>query len=167
MRIAPAPIDDAGFAPYGTLVRRPTLPGRVALEGLRCDDPAGRLHASFTSLDPGSLPVIVPRMERHPHAVQMFVPVAAQRYLALTALGDDRPVMETLRAFLVPGDLGIAYGIGVWHIPMVVLGGPAIFLVLMQRVAPERDEEWHTLVEPIEITGPVPVRVQPPSPEEQ
>jgi hypothetical protein len=37
---------------------------------------------------------------------------------------------------------------------MMVLDGPATFVVLMHRLAPERDEEWHTLAEPIEIAGP-------------
>jgi ureidoglycolate lyase len=154
MRISAQPIDDMHFAPYGTLVRRPALAGRLPLDGLRCNDAAGTLCASLSRLDPGRLPAVVPRMERHPHAVQMFVPVSAERYLAITALGADAPSTETLRAFLVPGDLGIAYGIGVWHIPMTVLDGPATFLVLMHRLASERDEEWHTLAEPIEIAGP-------------
>jgi ureidoglycolate lyase len=154
MRIAAHPIDDIHFAPYGTLVRRPSMAARVPLDDLRCNDPAGTLRASLTRLDPGRLPAVVPRMERHPHAVQMFVPVSAQRYLAVTALGAAAPSAQTLRAFLVPGDLGIAYGIRVWHIPMMVLDGPATFVVLMHRLALERDEEWHTLAEPIEIAGP-------------
>jgi len=56
------------------------------------------------------------------------------------------------RVFLWIGR-GIGYGIGVWHVPMMVLDAPGTFIVLMHRLAPERDEEWHSLAEPIEVAA--------------
>ena len=152
VRIAARPLDDARFARYGTVIRRPSSAGRTAFDGvLGCAHPDGRLRASMSRLDPEPLPKAFPRMERHPHAVQLFLPMAGTCYLAVTALGADAPDLTTLDAFLVPCDVGIAYGIGVWHVPMTVLADPATFLVLMHRVSPELDEDWHTLREPIEV----------------
>lgn len=108
----------------------------------------------MTCLDPTPLPTLLLRMERHPHAVQLFVPVDARRYLAVTALGEHAPDMDTLLAFVIPGDVGIGYGIGVWHVPMMALDAPGTFIVLMQRLMPKQDEEWHSLVEPIEVADP-------------
>lgn len=154
MRLVAGPVDEAGFARYGTLVPLPVSTGRLPLDGLfQCDDPDGTLRASMTRLDPTPLPTLLPRMERHPHAVQLFVPVAVRRYLAVTALGEHAPEMDTLSAFVVPGDVGIAYGIGIWHVPMMVLDAPGTFMVLMQRLTAEQDEEWHSLAEPIEVAG--------------
>ena len=152
MRLVAGPVEEASFARYGTLVRRPVSAGRFALDGLlECDDPDGDLRASITRLDPTPLPTLLPRMERHPHAVQLFVPVEARRYLAVTALGERAPDMNSLSVFVIPGDIGIGYGVGVWHVPMMVLDAPGTFVLLMRRLTPERDEEWHSLAEPIEV----------------
>lgn len=154
MRVIAHALDEARFARYGTVVRRPTSVGRTALdEVLGCAHPDGELRASMSRFEPTLLPKLIPRMERHPHAVQLFVPVSGYRYLAATALGADAPDLATLDAFVVPGDVGIGYGIGVWHVPMMVLADPGVFLVLMHWVSPELDEEWYTLPEPITLAG--------------
>ncbi len=154
MRLLARPLDEARFARYGTVVRRPASPGRTALDGiLGSGPPGGRLRASFSRFEPTPLPTRIPRMERHPKSMQLFLPVTGDRYLVVTALGTDAPDLDTLQAFVVPGDVGIGYGIGVWHVPMMVLAADATFLVLMHRISPESDENWHTLRDPIEVVG--------------
>jgi ureidoglycolate lyase len=152
MIVAAEPFDQARFAPYGFAVPRPASAGRTSLDGmLACARPEGRLGASITRLDPLAAPDSIERMERHAHTAQLFLPLEGSRYLILTALGGDAPDMATLAAWIVPADIGIAYGKGVWHAPMRVLDAPAAFLVLMQRISPSLDEDWHTLGDPVTI----------------
>lgn len=153
MRVTPREFEETRFARYGAVFHRPTSAGRTALdEVLGCAHPEGRIRASLTRLDPQELPLSLPRMERHPFAAQLFVPVSGVRYLAVTALGTDAPDMTTIEAWVIPGDVGIAYGIGIWHVPMIALDGPATFAVLMHRVSPDLDEDWHTLRTPVEVS---------------
>lgn len=155
MRLAPRLLDETRFARYGTVVPRPMSAGRTPLDDvLGCTHPDGRIRASITRVDPAPLPISLPRMERHPNAVQLFLPLSGSQYLAVTGLGADAPDMATLETWIVPGDLGITYGIGVWHVPIIVLSAPATFLVLMHRISPGLDEEWYTLSKPLEVTGP-------------
>lgn len=155
MRILARPLDESGFARYGTVIRRPVVAGRTGLDDvLSCTHPQGRLRASMTRVEPQPLPRTFLRMERHAWATQLFMPLGGRAFLALVALGAESPEPATLAAWVVPADIGIAYRPGVWHVPMTVLGTPASFLVLMHRIAPELDEDWHTLEEPIEVSGP-------------
>ncbi|KAI9511165.1 Allantoicase [Russula earlei] len=68
-------------------------------------------------------------LERHPFTNQAFLPMGQDKdklYLVVVAKNglDDRPDIDTLRAFAARGDQGIVYNTGVWHQPMTVLDGP-------------------------------------------
>lgn len=154
MRLVARDLDEAAFGRYGTVLRRPTSAGRTVLdEVLGCVHPDGRMRASVSRLEPDELPLSLPRMERHPFSMQLFVPVTGNRYLAVTALGADAPDMATIEAWIIPGDVGIVYGVGVWHVPIIALTAPATFLVLMHRVSSDLDEDWYTLRNPLEVSG--------------
>jgi ureidoglycolate lyase len=90
---------------------------------------------------PSCLPITVDRVERHPHARQVFVPLQASRYLVtvMTAATDGRPDPASARAFVVPGTIGVAYREGVWHASMTVLDEEASFAVFMWRGGPDDD----------------------------
>jgi len=51
------------------------------------------------------------------------LPVAARAYLVIVALNgaDDKPDLNTLRAFVASTSQGIAYHAAVWHHPMIAL----------------------------------------------
>ncbi|KAI0315952.1 Allantoicase [Amylostereum chailletii] len=73
--------------------------------------------------------VEVNALERHPHTNQAFIPMgkdAGKRYVVVVGLNspEDKPDLQSLRAFLVRGDQGIVYNKAVWHLPMTVLDGP-------------------------------------------
>ncbi|KAF8635240.1 hypothetical protein AX17_004013 [Amanita inopinata Kibby_2008] len=76
-------------------------------------------------------------LERHPLTNQAFIPMGsgegeealanpADKYLVVVARSgeDDRPDMQTLRAFVATAAQGIVYDAGIWHQPMTVLGKP-------------------------------------------
>jgi ureidoglycolate lyase len=72
-------------------------------------------------------------LEKHPCSTQLFIPMNASRYIALVALGADRPDLGTLAAFVVEGARGISYGPGVWHHPMLTLDAETDFVVLVHE----------------------------------
>jgi len=75
-------------------------------------------------------------LERHPYTNQAFIPMGTgaslsdqlletqgRAYLVVVATNgdDDKPDLETLRAFVAHTGQGIVYNRGVWHHPMVTL----------------------------------------------
>jgi len=79
-------------------------------------------------------------LERHLHTNQAFIPMGpgspsegdqglkktAKGYLVVVAKNgsDDRPDLETMRAFIATSAQGVVYGTGIWHHPMAVLEKP-------------------------------------------
>jgi len=74
-------------------------------------------------------------MERHPYSSQTFFPMDVGAYLVAVCPDDARgqPDVSRLRAFVVPGHLGIHYYPGTWHTGITVLTGQGEFLVLMHE----------------------------------
>jgi ureidoglycolate lyase len=57
----------------------------------------------------------------------------ASRYIALVALGGERPDLATLAAFVAEGPQGISYAPGVWHHPMLALDVETDFVVFVHE----------------------------------
>jgi ureidoglycolate lyase len=141
MRVPCHPLTAQGYAPYGDVVMasphgevgKPANQGTArrfdhlaALADLR----PGRasLNVSVFRCHPRPAgPFAVALLEKHPATTQLFVPMNARRYLALVALGDDRPDLSTLAAFVATGAQGVSYRPGVWHHPMIALDGETDF----------------------------------------
>ncbi|RPA86397.1 ureidoglycolate hydrolase [Ascobolus immersus RN42] len=78
-------------------------------------------------------------LEKHPYTRQAFIPlgvkpgVESPQYVVIVAPDDGKgkPDWSSLKAFLADGSQGIAYGAGVWHSPMVVVGSGAIEFVCL------------------------------------
>ena len=160
----PAPLTQAAFAPYGAVIEAAGTPGQVANDGraLRFDQGAELAHwppARDPSLalylaEPSRLPLTVRYLERHPASCQVFVPMAAARYLVVTAgqAADGGPRLETLRAFVATAAQGVCYGPGIWHYPLVSLGRAATFAMFMWRApAAAEDCEVRRLDVPVEV----------------
>lgn len=127
------PLDREAYAPYGDLlVAGPDGTGRganqgtarvfdrlVRLDNLRADAP---LNVSLFRCAPRTeRPFPVTMLERHPSSAQLFVPMQPARFVAVVALGGDRPDLSTLAAFLVPPGHGVSYRPGTWHHPLIAL----------------------------------------------
>lgn len=134
---------DAGlFAPFGAFIDAPERVGvrrmyndwLAATPGLALQFHTNRVAAS-------SLPLAIDRVERHPHAAQVFLPLDVHRYV-VTVMAPDAagaPDPATALAFLLPPTLGVVYRAGVWHAGITVLDREASFGVLMWRGASDDD----------------------------
>lgn len=142
MTVVARPPDAAAFTPFGTFVDRPAdagtrqmySPWLAPVPGL-----APQFHTNHVRLS--ATPVAINRVERHPHAAQVFLPLDVARYL-VTVLPSDasgQPDVSGALAFVVPGTLGVVYRPGVWHAGIVALDVDASFAVLMWRGAPDDD----------------------------
>lgn len=129
------PLTAAAYALYGhVLMASPEgQPGKEANQGTArrydhlcpiVDHRPGKaaLNVSVFRCAPRAIaPFRVTLLEKHPASTQVFIPMNAQRYLVLVALGGDRPDLATLKAFLATGTQGVSYLPGVWHHPMIAL----------------------------------------------
>ncbi len=153
LKLSADPIEDAAFAPYGQMLSDPGADSRR--------DYAAEIFNGRPGLDidlgltraqpPAQLPIEVTKMERHPLSSQAFLPLDCDRYLVIVAKpqgADGPPDMATLRAFIVPGHVGINYNAGTWHFPLTCLDRPSTFALLMYMDGGPQDEDWHTLEQP-------------------
>ncbi|KAJ1951707.1 hypothetical protein GGI12_006419, partial [Dipsacomyces acuminosporus] len=81
-------------------------------------------------------------LERHPYSSQVFMPIHQQGvcstdpdepcYVVIVAENgpDDKPLLESIRAFAASSTQGINYKANSWHSPMVCIGQRVNFLVL-------------------------------------
>jgi ureidoglycolate lyase len=65
---------------------------------------------------------------------------------------DDRPDLAGLRAFRVPGDVGVHYFADTWHHPLSPLERPATFTVLTFIDHGPGDEEFVPLPQEVLVT---------------
>lgn len=157
--LVPEPITAERFAPFGLLLppRRPSDP-RVELIGeLQNLRATAKPRLGVIALQATSLPLQAVEMERHVHSSQTFVPIAATAYLLLVAPHGPggHPDMAGMRAFQVPGDVGIHYHAGTWHYPMTALGADARFVVMTFVDGTADDEEFIRLPETVRlVVGP-------------
>lgn len=132
------PLTAQGFAPFGTVIEADPATAREINAGFTT-----RFHALATvDVDGAAIlsifrgrerPLSVAMLERHPMGTQAFMPLGGRDWLVVVA---ERPEPAALRAFRARGDQGVQYARGVWHHPLLVLGGPQDFLVI-DRASPE------------------------------
>jgi ureidoglycolate lyase len=151
--LVPHPLTVEAYAPYGRVLMASPRgePGAPANLGtaLRFDDVVDVTNSRGAT---AALKVKVfrsrpvPRerrplalLEKHPCSTQLFIPMNASRYIALVALGGERPDLATLRAFVVEGARGISYGPGVWHHPMLTLDSETDFVVFVHEDGTPQD----------------------------
>jgi len=77
--------------------------------------------------------------ERHRLGSQTFVPLGQGRCLAVVTLGETAPDESAIQAFIVEPGQGITLRRGVWHHPLITLGGADVLVV--ERRAAEVDCE--------------------------
>ena len=129
--------DAAAFEPYGAFLEPPGDAGERAMFGdwLR-PVPGCVQQCHLNRVAPSTLPLKLDRVERHPHAAQLFLPMGeVSRYLVTVMPSDESgaPDPDRAEAFVVPGSLGVVYRPGTWHAGIAVLGGEGSFAVMMWR----------------------------------
>ena len=144
MSVQATAIEAEAYSPYGSVImaaRGDVSPrsanqgtaqqysGLAPFDNLRVSD--APVNVSVFRVAPHThTSVDVRLLEKHPKSTQIFVPMNAQRYVVIVALGEDEPDLSSLRAFMVRPDQAITYHPGVWHHPMVGLDSSTDFVCL-------------------------------------
>ncbi|MEM7776195.1 MAG: ureidoglycolate lyase, partial [Pseudomonadota bacterium] len=149
------PISPEAFAPFGVVLAAPSELGRIYYDqGLANTRRNASASISIAHIaEAQSMPITAVEMERHAFSSQSFIPMDVSRYLVVAAPHDvnGAPDAQRAKAFIVPGDVGITYGVDVWHHPITVLGRPGVFAVQMWRDGTASDEEFVKLERPFRI----------------
>lgn len=129
------------FAPFGSLVEPPAQAGdrQFYSQWLGGAGLSPVFHVNHVR--PTALPVLLSKLECHPHAAQCFMPLDVSRFLVSVApsLPDGSADLGAMQSFLLPGTVGVIYAPGVWHAGISVLDRPGAFAVLMWRGANDDD----------------------------
>lgn len=128
--------DPDAFAPFGAFLAPPSVPGeRAMLTEWSRPAPGLTQQVHLNRVTPTTLPFRLSRVERHPHATQLFLPIGVSRYLVTVMPSDasGAPDPEGALAFVVPGTVGVAYRQGTWHAGIAVLDDEGSFAVVMNR----------------------------------
>ena len=149
------PVTKEAFAPFGLLLPMPA-PGAPRLElssELANRRETAKPRLSLASTAPRALPLKATQMERHVHSSQTFVPIDCASYLVMVAPhgADGLPDIEGLRAFRIPGDVGVHYFADTWHHPLTALERPGSFVVLTFIDGGPGDEQFVDLPRELEI----------------
>lgn len=147
------PATTAPFRPYGHLVSASAVdPVHVnAGTALRYDiaridadtRPGSRLVASVFETAPQALPLVVRLLERHAFSQQAIVAMHSEDFILAVCLDDGQghPDLATLRAFHFTGGGGVVYRRGIWHTPIIGLGGAGRFFVQSWQAGTTEDCE--------------------------
>jgi ureidoglycolate lyase len=109
---------------------------------------------SLAAVNAKTLPLTAVELERHWFSSQAFIPYNCDSYLVIVAPhgADGMPNAAALKAFRVPGDIGINYHANTWHHPLTALESAACFVVLTFIDGSESDEQFVQLSDPILIS---------------
>ena len=144
-------LSEQDFAPFGGFIDKPHITGErrfhSAWLGADNGDCAPVLHTNRIAAS--QCPVLLESLEHHPHAAQVFIPLDVSRYLVVVAPSDEQgqPVISGLRAFVMPGSVGVVYRAGIWHAGARVLDREGSFAVLMWRGS--KTDDVHLAIEPV------------------
>ena len=98
---------------------------------------------------PRGLPLKVELLERHPLSSQLFSPLGGADWLIVVApAGGLDP--DAIVAFRARPNQAVNYRRGVWHHPLIALGGESDFLVI-DRCGEGADLDIERLAEPLLI----------------
>ncbi|AOK29449.1 MULTISPECIES: ureidoglycolate lyase [Burkholderia] len=133
------PLTRAAFAPFGDVIETdgtkhfPINGGTTTrfhdLARVDVGDGGGRPLVNLFRGQPRALPFAVTMLERHPLGSQAFLPLSDKPYLVVVAPAGDLDPAK-IRAFVTRGWQGVNYAKGVWHHPLIALGGLSDFIVV-------------------------------------
>jgi ureidoglycolate lyase len=114
------PLEERGFAPFGQIIGDGVSPPVYEGDGLRSwrldFDVAGRTELMVIRYD--HRPLTFSKLERHLDVTQSFIALggAASVMVVAPPTGTDEvPRPDDIRAFHIPGEVGIMLWRGIWH----------------------------------------------------
>ncbi len=142
--LIPEIISKQKFKTYGDLIEKPLFGNRTDfVANLQKSDEAKNQSVSVTRLEFSKEPIFIDLLERHLHTSQTFFPLDVEKYLIVVAPDKlNQPDLEKIKAFIVPGTMGINYYLGTWHSPLQVLDRSGVFAILMYLLDSDRDQQW-------------------------
>ena len=146
-RIQIQPITAEDFSPFGTLLT--ARPGCARLNfaaPVNNFRPNAKANLAIVRPPVAVMPCCVTLMERHAYSTQAFMPLGGVRALLFVAPGGDAgPDLTQARAFAVPGDIGISYHVGTWHMGMALLDQPGSMAMLVHEDGSAADTEFRVI----------------------
>ena len=158
VRLIAQPLDAAAFAPFGHVVPRADAALRTIvrpISGVQNRRPGvAELRLAWFAVPASVWPMTARLMERHRFSTQSFVPCGSARWLVLVAPHSPGggPDPTAAKAFVATGAHAVTLLPDTWHHPLTVLE-TAHFTVLTALADDANDEEFHTLSEPIVVSG--------------
>lgn len=118
MKLQVLPLSQEAFSAYGDVIETQQRDFFHINNGLveRYHDLAlveileqDRTLISINRAQPANLPLTIHELERHPLGTQAFIPMKGEVFVVVVALGDDKPDLSTLRAFITIVTSGITH----------------------------------------------------------
>jgi ureidoglycolate lyase len=143
IRVKLEAISREAFAPFGEIIdAKPDMSRRNHVAPVMNLRPHATANLCVVRPPVVGFPLIIQEMERHPFSTQAFLPLSGVPYLLVVAPADEAgPDLSQLRAFQVPGDRGISYGVGVWHTGMALIGQPGGMAMLVHEDGSAEDTQ--------------------------
>ncbi len=139
-KINPAPLTPGSFSTFGDVIETKDRTGFEINEGttLRFDDLAeidvsdggGKAVVSIFRGQPRSFPFEIRMLERHPLGSQTFIPLSGRTYFVVVAEQKDSGSPGRMHCFLATKSQGVNYRKGIWHHPLIAVGGVSDFVVI-------------------------------------
>ena len=144
------------LAPWGQVLASNGDPAQRDEYAASTDNLRGHAKLNITFMRVANRAPLVKAIERHPHSMQLFVPMNGARYLAVVcpALPDGGPDIGKIRAFVADGGQAVNYDAGAWHGPLCVLDRPGDFTMIRHDDGGPEDTELVMLDEAIEVELP-------------
>lgn len=135
--LRPTPINPADFARYGAVLDKATAHAYPINDGYATrydrlaitDITDGHAQIAIFAAKPRAYPCVVDMLERHPLATQAFYPLQPHPWHAIVCAGET-PTAERLRAFTIPGNIGVQYHRNIWHYPLLIRAARQEFLIV-------------------------------------
>ena len=140
MNLIPKPLTQKAFEAFGDVI------GTEGKENITINDGFAQKYFNICTLDANEqggksalhlyvakkreFPLRINMLEKHPFFSQAFMPRSHQPFIAVVALGADKPDLSTLKAFITNGNQGVHYSRGIWHFPLLSLEEAEQFIVL-------------------------------------
>lgn len=154
--IKAVPLTPEAFAPWGQVLASNGDAAQRDEFAASTDNLRAHAKLNVTFMRVAQRAPLIKAVERHPHSMQLFVPMNGARYLVAVcpALPDGGPDIHGIRAFVADGGQAVNYDAGAWHGPLCVLDRPGDFTMLRHDDGGPEDTELVTLDEVIEVELP-------------
>ncbi|WP_024953537.1 ureidoglycolate lyase [Sulfurospirillum arcachonense] len=138
--IKPEILTKISFKKYGKVISCEDSDSKIINEGfakkhyelciMDANEKGGKSTLHIYEAKKREFPLKISMLEKHPFFSQTFMPRSTKPFLAVVALGDKKPDLSTLQAFITNGNQGVHYDRGVWHFPLISLEDNEQFIVV-------------------------------------